>query len=99
MTGGNDTGHRWTVDGIEEGMARVEADGGVMLTVPLWLLPASVRERQVLSVTRTGGAGSSVVTITVDDSATSSALAASKASVEKIARESKKRDAGGDVAL
>src|SRR6476646_6593389 len=43
--------HRWAVDGISDGMARVEEDGERMITVPAYLLPAGVREGQVLQVT------------------------------------------------
>lgn len=91
--------HRWIVDGIEEGVARVEQDGGAMITVPRWLLPPDAREGQCLAVTQTGSGGSSVVTITIDVAATSAALARSKATVEKASKASRKRDPGGDVAL
>lgn len=95
----SDTEHRWAVDGIEEGVARIEEDGERMITLPLWLLPSGVREGQLLIVTRTGGADSSIVTIRLDDTGTATALTKSGAQVEKIAKASKKRDGGGNVAL
>ena len=89
--------HRWVVDGIEEGIARIEEDGERVLTVPLTLLPAGVREGQVLKVLR--AAGSSAPTITVDEAATTDAMKKSRLQVDAISKESKKRDPGGNVAL
>lgn len=99
MTRSSQVKHEWVVDGIEEGMARVEQDGSLMLTLPLWLFPSEVHEGQVLSVTRATAAGSSTITISIDEQATTAALEKSKATVAKIAKASKKRDPGGDVAL
>ena len=90
---------RWVVDGLEEDAARIEEDGGRMITVPRWLLPAEAREGAVLRVTRALGSGSSTVTIATDPEATRAALDASKAQVERIAQASRKRDPGGDVVL
>jgi len=90
---------RWVVDGLEEDTARVEEDGGRIIAVPRWLLPAEAREGVVLRVTRVAGAGSSTVTIAADPEATRAALDASKAQVERIATASRKRDPGGDVVL
>ena len=90
---------RWVVDGLEEDTARVEENGGRMLTVPRWLLPAEAKEGDVLRVTRALGPGSSTVTIATDPEATRAALGRSKAQVEKIAEASRKRDPGGDVVL
>lgn len=91
--------HRWVIDGLEEDAARIEEDGARILTVPRWLLPAEAREGQVLQVTRSLATGASTVTFTVDDAATAAATSASAAQVEKIAKASKSRDAGGDVVL
>lgn len=93
--------HRWAVDGISDGMARIEEDGERMITVPAYLLPAGVREAQVLQVTSAAGkdAGTLVVTIAVDAEATADALARSKATTTAAMKQSKKRDPGGDVAL
>jgi hypothetical protein len=94
------TERRWIVDGIEEGMVRVEEDGTRFLTVPRYLLPPGVEEGQILRVMR--GAekpGSVTLTITVDQEATARALAQSKAKTTRTMAASRKRDPGGDVAL
>jgi hypothetical protein len=91
--------HRWIVDGIEEGVARLEADGERIFTLPVSLLPAGVREGQVLAVVWSGSDGSTVLTITIDPAATADALEKSRAQVAKIAKTSRKLDGGGDVSL
>ena len=91
--------HRWVIDAIEEGVARVEQDGGPMLTVPAWLLPAGATEGQLFSVSRTDSAAGCTIAVTMDAAGTSAAIAASSVTVEKMTKSSKKRDAGGDVAL
>jgi hypothetical protein len=93
--------HRWTVDGIEEGVARVEEDGEHMITVPRYLLPAAAREGQILRVTLSGGAGKTplVITVEIDDEATAAALAASRKQTRKAMDTSRKRDPGGDISL
>jgi hypothetical protein len=94
-------GHRWVIDGIEEGMARIEEDGERIITVPLHLLPADVAEGQMLRVISAPGAepGSLVVTVSIDEKATAQALEKSKAAMARTMSASKKRDRGGDVAL
>jgi hypothetical protein len=92
--------HRWAIDGLEEGIARVEEDGERMLSVPRHLLPADVREGQVLTVTRgTARNGALQITIAIDEAATQAALEQSKATVTKTMTASRARDPGGDVAL
>jgi hypothetical protein len=92
--------HRWAVDGIEEGMARIEEDGERMITVPVYLLPAGVREGQILQVTSVPGEKRTlVVTVAADAAATAASLAKSKAAMARAMAQSRKRDAGGDVAL
>jgi hypothetical protein len=93
--------HMWAVDGIEEGVARVEEDGDRMLTIPLHLLPAGVKEGQLLHVTRTSSAdqGSVHLSIAVDWEATDTAVRDSKAQTTEMLSESRKRDHGGDVSL
>jgi hypothetical protein len=94
-------GHRWVIDGIEEGMARIEEDGERIITVPLHLLPAGATEGQMLRVGSAPGAeaGSLVVTVTIDEQGTAAALAKSKAAMARTMSASRKRDRGGDVAL
>jgi hypothetical protein len=92
--------HVWRVDGIEEGVARIEEDGERMITLPSRLLPAGAREGQVLSVVRTAaGKGSVTLTIEVDDAATAAALDQSRAQTSAILARSRKRDPGGNVSL
>lgn len=94
------TEHRWVVDGIEEGMARVEEDGERMLTVPVYLLPGGVGEGQILRVTRGPATKESVtLVISIDADATARALARSRAKTARTMAASKKRDPGGDVTL
>jgi hypothetical protein len=91
--------HRWSIDGLEEDSARIEEDGGRIITVPRWLLPADAKEGQLLALTRTGSGTSATITIAVDAAATTAALAASADQVARIAAASKSRDKGGDVSL
>jgi hypothetical protein len=95
------TSHRWAVDGLEEGMARIEEDGERMITVPAYLLPAGAREGQILRVTWAAGRekGTLAVTVAVDEQATADALAKSRSTTARAMAQSRKRDAGGDVAL
>jgi hypothetical protein len=91
--------HRWAIDGLEESTARIEEDGRRIITVPRWLLPTEAREGQILTVTRTAAKGSCTVTLTVDEEATEAAKSSSTAQVAKLAKESKRRDGGGNVSL
>ena len=63
------TKHRWALDAIEEGMARVEEDGERMISIPIHLLPAGAKEGQLLRLERTPAAdgGGMVLTITIDE--------------------------------
>lgn len=93
--------HQWVVDGVEEGMARVEEDGERMLAVPTYLLPAGVVEGDVLRVTRGPEKKRESVTlvVTINVEAAARAMARSKDQTARTAAASKKRDPGGDVAL
>ena len=99
MTG--DTGHSWSIDSIEEGMARIEEDGGRMLTVPVAMLPKGAKEGQLLRVTLSNEAGGKSVptSITIDHAATAAALKKSAATTAQAMKDSAKRDRGGDVTL
>ena len=74
-------------------------DGGPMLSIPAWLLPAGAREGQVLSVTRSATDATATITVTIDPAAATTAVAASGSAVAKMTKASNKRDAGGNVAL
>ena len=93
--------HRWAIDGIEEGLARIEEDGDKMITIPVHLLPPDVKEGQLLRVTRVPGSDgrSLVLTIALDRAATAEVLSTSKATMDKAMTASKKKDRGGDVSL
>jgi hypothetical protein len=91
--------HLWAIDGIEEGVARVEEDGKRMLAIPRFLLPSNAREGQLLRVTRTESKGLLTLTVGVDEQATAAALEKSKATTAAAMAASKKHDPGGDVVL
>jgi hypothetical protein len=90
----------WRIDGIEEGVARIEQDGGEMISLPASLLPAGAKEGQRLTVTRTA-AGKQGVTlaITIDAEGTAAELARSARQTAAALARSRKRDPGGNVAL
>ncbi len=92
----------WSLDAIEENMARLQPDSGPMLVVPISLLPSGAREGQILRVTPSadGTTATSVTfTIQIDDAATAQALARSRATTSKASNDSRRRDPGGNVAL
>jgi hypothetical protein len=91
--------HVWRIDGIEEGIARVEEDGERMLSLPRHLLPAGAKEGQRLRVTRVAKRGSVTLTIEIDEEGTAAELARSKAQTAAALAQSRKRDPGGDVSL
>jgi hypothetical protein len=96
-----DVEHRWAVDSIESGTARVEEDGERIISVPEYLLPAGVTEGQLLRVTRAPAPakGTAVITIAVDTEGTREAVSKSKATMASALEASKKRDPGGNVTL
>jgi hypothetical protein len=92
--------HVWRIDGIEDGVARVEEDGERMISLPRHLLPAAAREGQVVRVSRTTPAkGTVVLTLVVDDAATAGEADRSRAQTADILARSRKRDPGGNVSL
>lgn len=93
------TTHRWAVDSIQEGVARIEEDGEKMISIPSHLLPAGVTEGQLLRVTRAPDPEATVLTIVIDDAGTAKAHRKSIETTTAAMTESKKQDPGGDVAL
>ena len=93
--------HSWTIDGIEEGVARVEEDGARMITVPRYLLPPGAREGQILRVSRSEGKDGAALTITIafDEQATAVAMRQSKETTSAAIKASSRIDPGGDVIL
>jgi hypothetical protein len=93
---------RWIVDAVAEGVARVEVDGERVLSVPAWLLPAGVREGDVLRVTRQRERGRAVVTLERDAAATGAARSAAEARAARRAAPPAGEpgpDATGDIEL
>lgn len=85
----------WTVDAVEEGIAALEADGR-LIHLPVALLPAGVREGDVLSAERSEDANGSVLRIRVDRAATEAALQRSRAQLNAMRPAN---DPGGDIVL
>jgi hypothetical protein len=93
------TTHRWAVDSISEGVARIEEDGEKMLSIPSDQLPPGVTEGQLLRVTRAPGGKHAVLTIVIDSAGTQKAHRKSIETTTAAMTESKKKDRGGDVSL
>jgi hypothetical protein len=95
------TEHRWALDSIEEGVARLEEDGERMISIPSHLLPAGLKEGQLVRVTRAPAPDghSIVLTIALDEIGTRKAFRKSIETTAAALAESKKKDQGGDVAL
>ena len=90
----------WRIDGIEERVARIEQNGGEMISLPVSLLPAGAKEGQRLVVVRTpDGKRGLTLAITIDADGTSAERAASARQTAAALASSRKRDPGGDVAL
>lgn len=85
----------WTVDAIEEGIAALEAEGK-LLHLPLELLPAGVREGDVLAVDREEQVDASTLRIRIDRAATEAALQRSREQLRSIRPAN---DPGGDIVL
>jgi hypothetical protein len=85
----------WTIDGIEEGIVALEADGK-LLHLPLALLPAGVREGDVLIVDREEQVDASALRIRIDRAATEAALQRSR---DQLAAVRPVNDPGGDIVL
>ncbi len=90
---------RWVIDSIEELIASVEVDGGHVVQVSQWLLPAGAKEGDILAVSRqqSGDGERSTIAISIDHEAIQRAREASAAQVSKIARQP--NDPGGDIQL
>lgn len=93
------TTHRWAVDSIHEGVARIEEDGEKMLSMPSDRLPSGVTEGQLLRVTRAPDGEHAVLTIAIDTAGTAKAHRKSIETTTAAMAESKKKDRGGDVSL
>jgi hypothetical protein len=85
----------WTVDAIEEGIAALEANGE-LLHLPLALLPAGVREGDVLAVEREEQVDACTLHIRIDRAATEAALLRSR---DQLGSMRPAHDPGGDIVL
>ena len=90
-----DEERQWVVDSIEDGVAAVEEDGARMLHVPAWLLPATVREGDVLRVSRRHEGAAATLRIEVDGDAARQALDRSREQVSRLSH----TDPGGDIVI
>lgn len=88
--------HVWVVDGIAEEVARVEVDGERVVTIPAWVLPADVREGDVLRVSHQREQHRSVMMIERDPLAT---RRATERSERQLARMPPTPGPGGDIVL
>ncbi|MHB1223477.1 MAG: DUF3006 domain-containing protein [Gemmatimonadaceae bacterium] len=88
--------HVWTIDSIEEEVARVEVDGDRVVTLPAWLLPAGTAEGDVLHVSHQREAARSVLVIDLDRAAT---RLANRRSERQLADTPVDSGRGGDIVL
>lgn len=87
---------RLVVDRLEGELVVVEVDGGPVLDLPRWLLPAGVREGDVITVRSTAEAeGERKLLLRVDPEATRAARASVAERLERL----RARDPGGDIEL
>lgn len=87
----------WIVDAIRDDVARIEIDGGQVVTMPRMLLPSKAVEGDVLAVSlqrRADGAGLSLH-LAVDPQATVARRVAAREQVSRLAS----KDSGGDLIL
>ena len=89
--------YRWIVDAIEEGVAAIETDGRLR-HVPVSLLPADVKEGDILEVSVEQMKDSAArTTITIDRAATEKAR---RRSEEQVAQKTRPpNDPGGNIVL
>lgn len=88
--------HRLVIDRLEGDLAVVEVDGGPVLDLPLWLLPAGVHEGDVITVRSVAGReGERQVSVSVALEATRLARDEAVGRLERL----RARDPGGDIAL
>jgi hypothetical protein len=92
--------HLWSVDELDDDVARVIEDGTRVMLLPRYLLPPGVAEGQMLSISRGEERGGSVqITVTLDEKATRSARLGTGNALARALAASRKVDPGGDVTL
>lgn len=90
-----ETTHRWIVEMMDSGIARVEVDGKQMMSLPVSLLPFGVREGDVLAVEHNRRPSSSAISMALDPEAKSRLLEESR----RQGTTRSKNDKPGDVTL
>lgn len=92
--------HSWTIDAIEEDVVRVEVDGERVIALPAWILPAAVREGDVLQVSHQRETERSVLVIARDPDATRKAVERSARQLADMPLDGGVGgDVGGDIVL
>ncbi len=93
---GGGTLHRLVIDRFEGDLVVVEVDGDRFLDLPRWLLPAGVREGEVVMARAAlGENGERRLELWGDRAATEAARAEAEAVLARL----RKRDPGGDLTL
>lgn len=92
----DETPRRWTIDRWEGDLVVVEDEGGRILDLPAWLLPAGAREGDVVVVAAEPAEnGERRLTLRLDHRA----AAAARAAAESVLARLRARDPGGDIDL
>ena len=86
----------WTVDTIDETVARLESEDGEPLVLPRRLLPEQLREGDVLRVELVRGAQHATVELVLDETEMRARL---ERSAEQVAEAGRLTKGKGDVAL
>ena len=86
----------WTVDALEDDVARLEPDDGEPFVMPRRLLPEQLRAGDVLRVELARGAQHATLELVLDEAATRARL---DRSAEQIAEAERLTEGRGDVAL
>lgn len=87
--------HRLVIDRFEGDFAVIELEGGTVIDVPRWLLPAGASEGDVIIVQPPESDSADTVTLRVDPDAT----AASRELARERLRRLRAGDSGGDIVL
>ena len=86
----------WTVDAIDDDVARLESEDGAPLVLPRRLLPEQLREGDVLRVELARGAQHATVELVLDEGEMQARL---ERSAEQLAEADELTQGKGDIAL
>lgn len=81
-----ETLRRWIVDRIEERLVVVQTEDGTALDLPLWLLPADVREGDVITIAISGSGRIRRLELRIDEAATEAAFEEAKRLLGRMGR-------------